>query len=197
MIDHREKQHLLLCRCRLAGHRAGIHFAYAARAWLARILCMLPLILAGCASSPRYPDAGSAARGWGAEETGAASSVAERAASIALSMVGRPYRYGKASAEAGFDCSGLVQYSYREAGLDIPRTTDAQWQISAPVNGLRLRRGDLLFFDQEGRKNSHMGIYLGNGEFVHAPSSGKRVRTDRLDSFYWRRHFSEARRLEI
>jgi len=164
-----------------------------------RLACMLcaSLMFAGCASSPRHPDAGSAASSSVVWADGAASHVAERAASVALRMVGRPYRYGSASAEAGFDCSGLVQFSYREAGLNIPRTTDDQWQNSTPVDGSPLRRGDLLFFDQEGRKNSHMGIYLGNGEFVHAPSSGKRVRTDRLDSFYWRRHFSAARRLEI
>jgi murein DD-endopeptidase len=151
------------------------------------VLWMLALFLTGCAGTPQHGGAGDHS----------AASVADRAALFALRMVGRPYRYGGAHADAGFDCSGLVQYSYRQAGLNIPRTTDEQWRISTPVGGSRLRRGDLLFFDQEGRKNSHMGIYLGNGEFVHAPSSGKQVRTDRLDAHYWRRHFSGARRLEI
>ena len=65
---------------------------------------------------------------------------------------------------------------------------------SSHIRVSELRRGDLIFFDQEGKKNSHVGIYVGNGEFVHAPSSGKRVRRDRLDAPYWSRHLSEARR---
>jgi murein DD-endopeptidase len=136
--------------------------------------------LAGCASSPSAPvtDPGSA----------------DRAASSALKMVGKPYRYG-GSSPAGFDCSGLVQYSYKQAGVTLPRATDAQLRASQPLRGQHLRRGDLLFFDQEGKKKSHVGIYLGNGRFVHAPSSGKTVRTDRLDSAYWKKHLSEARRI--
>jgi murein DD-endopeptidase len=110
-------------------------------------------------------------------------------------MIGRPYRYGGAS-PAGFDCSGLVQFSYRQVGVAVPRSTQAQWQASRTVRLSERRAGDLLFFDQEGRKNSHVGIYLGNGEFVHAPSSGKQVRRDRLDTPYWRRHISEVRRFQ-
>jgi murein DD-endopeptidase len=79
----------------------------------------------------------------------------------------------------------------------VPRSTEAQRQASRPVRPSELRRGDLLFFDQEGRDSSHVGIYLGDGAFVHAPSSGKRVRRDRLDTPYWRKHLSEVRRLEL
>jgi cell wall-associated NlpC family hydrolase len=68
-------------------------------------------------------------------------------------------------------------------------------KASQPLRGANLRRGDLLFFDEEGKKKSHVGIYLGDGKFVHAPSSGKHVRTDRLDAPYWRKHLSEARRV--
>lgn len=98
--------------------------------------------------------------------------AAERAAGHAAKMLGKPYRFGGSTPATGFDCSGLVQYSH-------------------------LRRGDLLFFDQEGKKNSHVGLYVGDGYFVHAPSSGKRVRSDQLDSAYWRAHLSEARRLKV
>jgi murein DD-endopeptidase len=138
------------------------------------------LVVAGCASTPSAPvtDPGSA----------------DRAASSALKMVGKPYRYG-GSTPAGFDCSGLVQYSYQQAGVTLPRATDAQLRVSQPLRGQHLRRGDLLFFDQEGKKKSHVGIYLGDGRFVHAPSSGKAVRADRLDSPYWKKHLSEARRI--
>jgi murein DD-endopeptidase len=120
--------------------------------------------------------------------------AADRAASHALKMVGKPYKYG-GSTPTGFDCSGLVQYSYKQAGVSLPRSTDGLLSTSAPLRGSRLRPGDLLFFDQEGKKKSHVGIYLGDGRFVHAPSSGKTVRTDKLDSPYWKKHLSEARRI--
>jgi len=138
------------------------------------------LMLAACASAPTAPvtDPGSA----------------ERAAGNALKMIGKPYRYG-GSSPAGFDCSGLIQYSYKQAGVSLPRSTDNLLRTSTPLRGMHLRRGDLLFFDQEGKKKSHVGIYLGDGRFVHAPSSGKSVRTDRLDSPYWKKHLSEARRI--
>ena len=138
------------------------------------------LTLAGCASSPPAPIA--APKGSG-----------DRAAAHAAKMVGKPYRYGGAS-PAGFDCSGLVHFSYRQAGVAVPRSTEDQLRASQPVRG-SMQRGDLLFFDQEGKKKSHVGLYLGNGKFVHAPSSGKRVRTDTLDSKYWKKHLAEIRRL--
>jgi len=109
-------------------------------------------------------------------------------------MVGKPYRYGGAS-PAGFDCSGLVAFSYRQAGVPLPHNTSQQRRASKHVKLAELKRGDLLFFDQQGRKNSHVGIYLGGGRFVHAPSSGKHVRNDRLDNPYWKKHLSEVRRL--
>ena len=141
----------------------------------------LALLLAACAGTPSAPVVTHPAAG-------------ERAAAQALKMVGKPYRYG-GSTPAGFDCSGLVQYSFKQAGVALPRATDEQLRASQPLRGQHLRRGDLLFFDQEGKKKSHVGIYLGDGRFVHAPSSGKSVRTDRLDSTYWKKHLAEARRI--
>lgn len=124
-------------------------------------------------------------------QVGVAASAS--AAQHAAKMVGRPYRYGGSSPSSGFDCSGLIQHSFRQAGVALPRTTSAIRRASVVVS--KPRAGDVLFFDQEGRKNSHAGIYLGNGKFVHAPSSGKRVRIDSLDADYWRRHLSEVRRV--
>jgi cell wall-associated NlpC family hydrolase len=121
---------------------------------------------------------------------------ASRAAQHAARMLGKPYRYG-GSTPAGFDCSGLVLFSYQQAGIRMPRSTDEQRRASRPVRAENLQPGDLLFFDQEGKKNSHVGIYVGRGEFVHAPSSGKQVRSDRMDAPYWRKHLSEVRRVNV
>jgi cell wall-associated NlpC family hydrolase len=121
---------------------------------------------------------------------------ASRAAQHAAQMLGKPYRYG-GSTPAGFDCSGLVHFSYGKAGIRMPRSTGEQRRASRPVRAENLQPGDLLFFDQEGKKNSHVGIYVGRGEFVHAPSSGKHVRSDRMDAPYWRQHLSEVRRVNV
>ena len=83
-------------------------------------------------------------------------------------MIGKPYRYG-GSSPSGFDCSGLVMYSYKQAGLSLPHSTDKQRSASRVVKVAELRRGDLLFFNQEGKKHGHVGIYIGEGKFVHAP----------------------------
>jgi murein DD-endopeptidase len=123
-----------------------------------------------------------------------ANAVASRAADNALAMLGKPYRHS-GNTPAGFDCSGLVQYSYSRAGVNLPRETQAQRREGQLVRANELRRGDLIFFDQEGKKSSHVGIYVGQGRFVHAPSTGGRVRTDDLHAAYWRTHFVEARRL--
>lgn len=120
---------------------------------------------------------------------------AERAADYALGLVGIPYRFGGSSPSTGFDCSGLVQFSFREADVALPRMTGQQRYASSRILLSNLRRGDLLFFHLDGKRNSHVAIYVGDGYFVHAPSSGKQVRTDRLDAPYWRSQLSEARRV--
>ena len=124
----------------------------------------------------------------------ASDAVATAAADQALELIGKPYRYG-GSTPAGFDCSGLVHYSYKQAGLVLPRDTGDQRQASVRVQRAGLRKGDLVFFDQEGKKSSHVGIYIGHGRFVHAPSTGCKVKIDQIDSPYWTKHFAEARRI--
>jgi cell wall-associated NlpC family hydrolase len=108
-----------------------------------------------------------------------------RAAHIAEQQVGVPYLYGGADT-AGFDCSGLVYYSYSHAGVRLARTTGGLWRALQPVSKADLLTGDILFFDIEG-KMSHVGLYLGRGRFVHAPSTGKHVVVADLDSVYYRR----------
>lgn len=148
--------------------------------------------LAACASSPDASDH-SRANSYGSTAR-ADREAALEAAELAKNMVGKPYRYGGHS-PSGFDCSGLVYYSYTRVGISVPRTTRSQLRAGIPVASKSLRVGDLVFFDQEGRKFSHVGIYIGNGRFVHAPSSGKHVRIDSLNQRYWRKHFVAARRI--
>ena len=146
---------------------------------------LLPIVLAACASAPRQETAYATEKKPGAHD---------RAAATAATMVGKPYRYG-GTTPAGFDCSGLVLFSFKQAGARLPRSTAEQRRATQRVKLAELKRGDLLFFDQEGKKNSHVGIYLGGRKFVHAPSSGKQVRSDTLDNPYWKKHLSEVRRL--
>lgn len=109
--------------------------------------------------------------------------VADRAATIAVQQVGVPYRYG-GQAPTGFDCSGLVHYAYLHAGKAVPRTTTQLWRHTDAVSRSELRRGDVLFFAIDG-KMQHVGLYIGNEQFVHAPSSGKHVQVASLDwEFY-------------
>lgn len=119
-------------------------------------------------------------------------SVAESAAAIALDQVGAPYRYGGNSPN-GFDCSGLVQYSYSRAGKRVPRTTKQLWTSTQAVGRDELRVGDLLFFSIEG-KMSHVGLYLGKRRFVHAPASGRTVTVASLDAPYYQSAFLRAGR---
>ncbi|MEO0344639.1 MAG: C40 family peptidase [Pseudomonadota bacterium] len=116
------------------------------------------------------------------------------AAAMALAQVGEPYRYG-GSAPGGFDCSGLVQYAYGLTGVALPRTTQAQWRELPRVAVDERRVGDLLFFRIDGRL-SHVGLYLGGDQFVHAPRTGARIRIERLDApFYASRLAGVARPL--
>ncbi len=135
------------------------------------------LLLAGCGSAPPVPEPISAAAGR------AEISPAHKAAAIALRQVGTPYRYGGRS-PGGFDCSGLVQYAYLEAGKRLPRTTGQLWSELPPVARRDMQVGDVLFF-KVGGKMSHVGVYLGDDRFVHAPSSGRTVSVASLDSPYY------------
>lgn len=116
----------------------------------------------------------------------------------ALGLVGTPYRYGGNTPDGGFDCSGLIGYVYRDAaGIRLPRSTRELIALRGPVIGRdALRSGDLVFFATSGgRQVSHAGIYVGEGRFVHAPSSGGTVRLDSLSNSYWQRTYLEAKRV--
>lgn len=114
----------------------------------------------------------------------------------AIGLVGTPYRWGGNTPDSGFDCSGLVDYVFRDAaGIQLPRTADAMGDLDLPaVTRERLQPGDLVFFTQRSRKIGHVGIYVGEGRFVHAPNEGGVVRLDHLDGPYWKDHYAGAKR---
>lgn len=151
------------------------------------------LVLAAGCSSPGPVAPGNAPLSPGRAVPQAIDAYGNRAAEIALRQVGVPYRYGGASSN-GFDCSGLVHYSYARAGKGVPRTTAGLWQGARPISYDELQTGDVLFFRIEG-KMSHVGLYVGNGRFVHAPASGQRVSVDSLDSDFYSLAFIRGGRL--
>lgn len=113
-----------------------------------------------------------------------------------LSFVGTPYRFGGNSVETGFDCSGLVRKVFGDAlGLPLPRRAEEISRLGRSVALGDLAPGDLVFFNTWRRAYSHVGIYLGNNRFLHAPSSGGKVRVDDLTQPYWVNHFNGARRI--
>jgi cell wall-associated NlpC family hydrolase len=117
-----------------------------------------------------------------------------KAVAIAEQMLGAPYRYG-GNTPKGFDCSGLVYYSYSRAGYPIGRDSRSQIAQAIHIDPRDLRPGDLVFFNIGGG-TTHIGIYTGDGQFIHAPSSGKRVSYASMDEKYWREHFVRAGRLK-
>lgn len=112
----------------------------------------------------------------------------------AQSRIGSPYRYGGSGPDA-FDCSGLVTYAHGQIGVAVPRTAAQQFAAAAPVKRSELRPGDLVFFRLDSRDVSHVGIYAGDGRFVHAPQRGGNVRVASLDEGYFRRSFAGGGRL--
>ncbi len=122
--------------------------------------------------------------------SGASLTLGVKAVEFARRLLGVPYRYGGSSPRTGFDCSGFVRFVYDHFGLALPHSSYAQFGLGRRVPRRSLKPGDLVFFDGLG----HVGLYVGAGRFVHAPSSGKYVRTDELRSAYWKRHLSGTRR---
>ena len=142
------------------------------------LLVSLALLLSACSSAPRIPD-----------EPDLGALVAREAAQL----IGTPYRYGGDDLR-GFDCSGLVFYTHDKRGIEVPRTAHAQSRAATPVDTEALVRGDLIFFRIRSRKVDDVGIYAGDGRFIHAPSTGQVVSMAYLDDPYYRRHMTGAGR---
>jgi cell wall-associated NlpC family hydrolase len=117
-------------------------------------------------------------------------------AETALSLLGIPYKFGGSTPESGFDCSGLVRFVFQQvAGLALPHSALQQSQAGREVSSDELRPGDLVFFNTRKFAFSHVGIYLGDNKFVHAPRKGKPVQVVELNNPYWQRAFNGARRI--
>lgn len=165
--------------------------------WPAAITMAIAMaMLAGCAGQPSAPVYTSKEKFRAVSQASAlprAQSLGRQLARTATNMIGVPYVYGGRTPK-GFDCSGLVYYSYQQAGIKVPRTSQEQFKAARRISLADAQPGDLLFF-RGGRKISHVAIYLGNGHFVHAPSSGKTVSVANLNDAYYREHFARAGRL--
>ena len=151
------------------------------------LLYLMVFLFHGCASyGPAAPGEAPAPR-------------AERSEALlqALLSLGLDYRYGGNSPVTGFDCSGLVAHVYKEAwGIRLPHNSMAQSEAGVPVSLAELQAGDLVFYDTLKRPYSHVGIYLGDGKFVHAPKSGAQVRIESVKSAYWTQRYNGARRID-
>lgn len=161
---------------------------------IVRSLILIAVGLAGlsaCSSQPTVSESNTT-RSAAAVRPAHTIDIGARAAAVAKEQVGAPYRYG-GSAPSGFDCSGLVYYSYSQLGKTVPRTTGQLWAGVVPVQRNDMRAGDVLFFTMSG-KMSHVGIYLGDDRFVHAPSTGKSVSIQTLKSEFYENAFVRAGR---
>lgn len=113
-----------------------------------------------------------------------------------MEYLGIRYRYGGTSPETGLDCSGLVQNVFRKAvGLNLPRRASDMARLGTKVGKADLQPGDLVFFNTARRAYSHVGLYIGDGQFLHAPSSGGKVRVESINGRYWVARFNGGRRL--
>jgi cell wall-associated NlpC family hydrolase len=154
----------------MSSHRSGLN----------PVVLATVLALGGCGGAPRQPPAPQPADG-------------RAIAAVAASLIGTPYQFGGADS-AGFDCSGLALYVHERVGLVIPRTAADQQRAAHPVPLPQLAPGDLVFFGIRGQGIDHVGIYAGDGRFIHAPRSGLAVTYGDLGSGFYALHLASAGR---
>lgn len=167
----------------------------------AGIVCVV-LVLHGCSGPEPKPDVRSHETGTTAttqkestpRATRSTNSTGNKVVNLAQGVLGSPYKYGGSSPN-GFDCSGLVYYTHSKLGISVPRTTRQQAQHADTLRLRDVEPGDILFFKIYGNRISHVGIYAGNNQFIHAPKSGKFVSYASIDDPFWRQRFVKAGRL--
>jgi uncharacterized protein YycO len=180
-------------------HGVRLNFAVRSR----RLLCAATLALGICA--PVWADDPSSAKNESALDTfvqqlsSGAQNVAITASDVvvtAMGMLGVRYKFGGNTPESGLDCSGLVRLAFAQTfGMTLPRSAGEMSRVGDSVSKKELQPGDLVFFNTLRRAFSHVGIYVGDGKFVHAPSSGGEVRVESMNIPYWQNRFNGARRV--
>jgi len=149
-------------------------------------LLLFFLLLTACSTTKDY-----------VRDTNSPASVTELT-TYARTLIGTPYKYGGSSPKTGFDCSGFVDHVFqRAAGVSLPHNSQQISRHGSPIKSSQLREGDLVFYNTNHDSYSHVGIYLGNSQFIHAPSSGGKVRIENMTLDYWKKHYNGARRITL
>jgi len=147
------------------------------------LLILFLVLLSGCGSAPQRTQTASNAQ-------------MDELVIYAMSLAETPYHFGGNSTNSGFDCSGFVGHVFRhELNLSLPRTSKGISHVGEPLNQSELRSGDLVFYNTLRDPFSHVGIYIGEGKFVHSPKSGDRIRVEQMQMSYWRTRYNGARRI--
>ncbi|TAM19580.1 MAG: peptidoglycan endopeptidase [Candidimonas sp.] len=166
-----------------------------ARSYSLLLMAMVLALLAGCATQSGLKSS-SRSGGYTSRHIVIDSAKRNDVALTAMGLLGTRYRYGGSSPNTGFDCSGLIQYVFENvANAQLPHNTAEIAQVSRPVPRSKLSVGDFVFFNTLNSPYSHMGIYIGDGQFVNAPSTGGHVRIDALSSSYFAKRYEGARTL--
>ncbi|ALE55027.1 C40 family peptidase [Paraburkholderia sp. RL17-368-BIF-A] len=154
-------------------------------------------------TNPANSSSSSSSQSLGNTDSGAKSflsGMAGKAGDVvvgALNMIGVRYRWGGNTPDSGLDCSGFVRYVFQDTlGMALPRRAEEMSRVGEKVRVSDLKPGDLVFFNTMRRTFSHVGIYIGDNKFVHSPSTGSTIRVDDMDSGYWEKRFTGARRIE-
>jgi len=156
-----------------------------------------PLLVAARVPADAAPAAATASPDAAAPET-SGKRLRRVLADLSMSLRHIRYKMGGRDPATGFDCSGFVRYVFRHgAGLDLPMDSASQYRSGNAIARENMKTGDLVFFRTSGKRVSHVGIYIGNGRFIHAPSSGKAVSISRMDNSYWAARFVGARRPDV
>lgn len=166
------------------------------------LVCFLSInLLAGCSSTPPQQTWAAASPSLnGADDKPIIMPRSQQSPTysliaIAHSMEGVRYHYGGISPRSGFDCSGFMYYIHQQIGVELPRTSVAQFRHTHPVSRQALRPGDMVFFGSRHGRITHVGLYLGSNRFIHAPGKGKYVSVSTLDHPYWQPRFVRGGRI--